>query len=189
GLPVEMEVQKQLGLSGPRDIEEYGIDRFIAACRALVDETADEWEFIVRRLGRWVDMENDYRTLDLTFMESVWWVFKQLWDQGRIYRSVKVLPYSWGATTPLANFEADDDAVDAARQPGGGGRRGHHLRPRGGRRRALLGRRVAGHHRLRRRGPGRGHRLRRGPRRSRLRAAVRLLRRQAGSRRLPGHPL
>ncbi|MFO7292045.1 MAG: isoleucine--tRNA ligase [Actinomycetes bacterium] len=112
GLPVEMEVQKQLGLSGPRDIEEYGIDRFIAACRALVDETADEWEFIVRRLGRWVDMENDYRTLDLTFMESVWWVFKQLWDQGRIYRSVKVLPYSWGATTPLANFEANLDYRD-----------------------------------------------------------------------------
>jgi isoleucyl-tRNA synthetase len=112
GLPVEMEVQKQLGLSGPREIEEYGIDRFIAACRALVEETADEWEFIVRRLGRWVDMENDYRTLDLTFMESVWWVFKQLWDQGRIYRSVKVLPYSWGATTPLANFEANLDYRD-----------------------------------------------------------------------------
>ncbi len=112
GLTVEMEGQWQLGLSGPRDIEEYGIDRFIAACRALVDETADEWEFIVRRLGRWVDMENDYRTLDLTFMESVWWVFKQLWDQGRIYRSVKVLPYSWGATTPLANFEANLDYRD-----------------------------------------------------------------------------
>ncbi|HLU53512.1 MAG TPA: isoleucine--tRNA ligase [Acidimicrobiia bacterium] len=112
GLPVEMEVQKQLGLAGPREIEEFGIDRFITACRELVEETADEWEFIVRRLGRWVDMENDYRTLDLTFMESVWWVFKQLWDQGRIYRSVKVLPYSWGATTPLANFEANLDYRD-----------------------------------------------------------------------------
>ena len=112
GLPVEMEVQKNLAISGPKEIEEYGVDRFIAACRAMVDQTADEWEFIVRRLGRWADMENPYRTLDLTFMESVWWVFRQLWDQGRIYRSVKVLPYSWGATTPLANFEANMDYRD-----------------------------------------------------------------------------
>ena len=109
GLPVEMEVERQLGISGPKEIEEYGVDRFNEACRALVDSTADEWDYIVRRLGRWADMEDDYRTLDVTFMESVWWVFKQLWDKGLIYRSMKVLPYSWGATTPLSNFEANLD--------------------------------------------------------------------------------
>ncbi len=109
GLPVEMKVQENLGISGPREIEEYGVSRFNAACRALVDDTADEWNFIVRRLGRWVDMDNDYRTLDRDFMESVWWVFSRLWDMGLVYRSVKVLPYSWGATTPLSNFEANLD--------------------------------------------------------------------------------
>lgn len=112
GLPVEMKVQEDLEISGPREIEEFGVDRFNAACRSLVDDTADEWGFIVRRLGRWVDMENDYRTLDKDFMESVWWVFAQLWDKDLIYRSVKVLPYSWGATTPLSNFEANLDYRD-----------------------------------------------------------------------------
>lgn len=112
GLPVEMKVQEDLGISGPRQIEEYGVGRFNAACRSLVEDTADEWEFIVRRLGRWVDMDNDYRTLDKDFMESVWWVFAQLWQKNLIYRSVKVLPYSWGATTPLSNFEANLDYRD-----------------------------------------------------------------------------
>ena len=112
GLPVEMKVQEDLGISGPRQIEEYGVGRFNAACRSLVEDTADEWEFIVRRLGRWVDMDNDYRTLDKDFMESVWWVFSQLWQKNLIYRSVKVLPYSWGATTPLSNFEANLDYRD-----------------------------------------------------------------------------
>ncbi len=112
GLPVEMEVEKELGISGPRQIAEYGIDRFNEACRALVETTADEWETMVRRVGRWVDMENDYKTMDVDFMESVWWVFKRLWDKELIYRDFKVLPYSWGATTPLSNFEANLDYRD-----------------------------------------------------------------------------
>ena len=113
GLPVEMEVEKQLGISGPRQIGEYGIGRFNEACRALVETTADEWETMVRRVGRWVDMENDYKTMDPKFMESVWWVFDQLWERGLVYRDFKVLPYSWGATTPLSNFEANLDYRDA----------------------------------------------------------------------------
>lgn len=112
GLPVEMEVEKQLGISGPKQIAEYGVGRFNEACRALVENTADEWAHLVRRMGRWVDMENDYKTMDTDFMESVWWVFKQLWDKGLIYEDVKVLPYSWGATTPLSNFEANLDYRD-----------------------------------------------------------------------------
>lgn len=107
GLPVEMEVERQLGISGPQQIAEFGIDRFNQACRALVENTAEEWATMVRRVGRWVDMEKDYKTMDLGFMESVWWVFRRLWDKGLIYRDFKVLPYSWGATTPLSNFEVN----------------------------------------------------------------------------------
>ncbi|HVR34192.1 MAG TPA: isoleucine--tRNA ligase [Acidimicrobiia bacterium] len=112
GLPIEMEVEKQLGISGPKQIAEYGIGAFNEACRALVENTADEWEHLVRRMGRWVDMDDDYKTMDTDFMESVWWVFKQLWDKGLIYEDFKVLPYSWGATTPLSNFEANLDYRD-----------------------------------------------------------------------------
>ncbi len=107
GLPVEMEVQKRLGVSGPREIEEYGVARFNEAARQLVENTTTDWYDITRRIGRWVDFENDYKTMDVEFMESVWWGFKQLWDRGLIYKAFKVLPYSWGATTTLSNFEVN----------------------------------------------------------------------------------
>ncbi len=112
GLPVEMEVEKQLGVSGPRQILEYGVGRFNEACRSMVQATTDEWEVITKRMGRWIDFENDYKTMDVDFMESVWWVFKALWDKGLIYKDFKVLPYSYGATTPLSNFEANLDYRD-----------------------------------------------------------------------------
>jgi len=112
GLPVEMEVEKQLGVSGPRQILEYGVGAFNEACRAMVEATTDEWEVITNRIGRWVDFENDYKTMDVDFMESVWWVFKSLWDKGLVYKDFKVLPYSFGATTPLSNFEANLDYRD-----------------------------------------------------------------------------
>jgi isoleucyl-tRNA synthetase len=106
GLPIEMQVEKQLGISGPKQIAEYGIDRFNEACRRHVNTNTETWRRVIRKVGRWVDMDNDYKTMDTTFMESVWWVFRQLWDKGLVYRDFKVLPYSWGATTPLSNFEA-----------------------------------------------------------------------------------
>jgi isoleucyl-tRNA synthetase len=109
GLPVEMEVERELGISGPRQITEYGIDKFNEACRNLVTANTENWERITRRVGRWVDFRNDYKTMDVDFMESVWWVFRQLWDRGLIYQDFKVLPYSYGATTPLSNFEANMD--------------------------------------------------------------------------------
>ncbi len=112
GLPIEMEVERQLGISGPKQIADFGIGPFNEACRALVENTADEWATLVRRMGRWVDMDDDYKTMDTDFMESVWWVFKQLWDKGLVYDDYKVLPYSWGATTPLSNFEANLDYRD-----------------------------------------------------------------------------
>ena len=105
GLPIEMEVQGQLGISGPHEIAELGVDRFNEACRAMVERTTEEWEEVTERIGRWVDFRNDYKTMDPGFMESVWWVFKQLWDKGLIYRDFKVLPYSWACSTPLSNFE------------------------------------------------------------------------------------
>ena len=74
GLPIEMEVEKELGLSGPRQIGDYGIDRFNEACRVRVEANTKNWEYITRRLGRWIDFENDYKTMDVDFMESVWWV-------------------------------------------------------------------------------------------------------------------
>ena len=107
GLPVEMEVQKRLELSGPKAIEAFGVDKFNETCRSIVNETVGEWEVITKRMGRWVDFDDDYKTMDVDFMESVWWVFKQLWDRGLIEKSFKVLPYSWGASTPLSNFEVN----------------------------------------------------------------------------------
>ncbi len=112
GLPVEMEVEKQLGVSGPRQISDFGVGAFNDACRAMVETTTEDWEHVTRRIGRWVDFEDDYKTLDVDFMESVWWVFKSLWDNDLIYQDFKVLPYSWGATTPLSNFEANLDYRD-----------------------------------------------------------------------------
>ena len=109
GLPVEMEIEKQLGLGGPSDIHAYGIDRYNEACRSIVLRYTAEWRDVVTRMGRWVDFDNDYKTMDPTFMESVWWVFKALWDKGLVYRGHKVMPYSWRLGTPLSNFEANMD--------------------------------------------------------------------------------
>ncbi len=106
GLPVEMEVEKRLGISGPRQVAAYGVAEFNRACRSMVEVTTAEWEDVTNKIGRWVDFENDYKTMDTDFMESVWWVFKALWDKGLIYRAFKVLPYSWAAGATLSNFEA-----------------------------------------------------------------------------------
>ena len=107
GLPIELEVQKELGLSGPPEIEKYGVAKFNEACRRRVMANTEPWETITRRIGRWVDFADNYKTMDPDFMESVWWVFRQLWDRGLVYRAFKVLPYSTGAATPLSNFEVN----------------------------------------------------------------------------------
>jgi len=109
GLPIEMEVQKELGLEDPQQIDEYGVGKFNEACRSQVQTNTENWERVTRKIGRWVDFENDYKTMDLDFMESVWWVFKELWENELIYKDYKVLPYSWAAATPLSNFEANMD--------------------------------------------------------------------------------
>ena len=112
GLPIEMEVQKKLNLEDPQQIDEYGIAKFNEACRTQVQTNTENWERITRKIGRWVDFENDYKTMDIDFMESVWWVFKELWEKDLIYQDYKVLPYSWAASTPLSNFEANMDYRD-----------------------------------------------------------------------------
>ena len=107
GLPVENEAEQQLGLGGRRDILEYGIDRFNDSCRDLVLRFTSEWQQFIQRVGRWVDWSNQYRTMDPEFMESVWWVFKSLWDKGLIYEGYKSLAYCPRCATPLSNFEVN----------------------------------------------------------------------------------
>ncbi len=118
GLPAEMEGEKQLELSGRAAITEFGIEKFNDFCRTSVLKYTDEWEKVVTRQGRWVDFDRDYKTMDLDYMESVMWAFKQLWDKGLIYESYRVMPYSWGAETPLSNFEIRlDDATRPRQDP------------------------------------------------------------------------
>ncbi len=116
GLPAEMEAEKRLGVSGRLAIEELGVDVFNAECRLLVDGTADGWHSYVRRQARWVDMENDYKTMDTSFMESVMWAFKTLHDKGLAYEGQRVLPYCWECETPLSNFETRMDDSYRERQ-------------------------------------------------------------------------
>jgi isoleucyl-tRNA synthetase len=106
GLPVENEINQTLGLTSRKDILAYGVDKYNAACRSIVQRYANEWKQSVRRVGRWVDMENAYFTMDVSFMQSVWAVFRKLWDDGLIYEGYKVVPYSTGISTVLSNFEA-----------------------------------------------------------------------------------
>ncbi len=118
GLPAEMETEKELGVAGRRAILDYGIEKFNKQCETSVLRYTKEWERYVTRQARWVDFENDYKTMDLDFMESVMWAFKQLWDKGLVYEAHRVMPYSWGAETPLANFEIRlDDATRPRQDP------------------------------------------------------------------------
>jgi len=109
GLPIEALAQEALGLAGAGAIKEAGVDVFNEKCRSMVLTYVNEWRKTVSRMGRWVDFDNDYKTMDLSFMETIWWVFKQLWDQGRIYRDYRIMPYSWKLTTTLSNFEANSN--------------------------------------------------------------------------------
>lgn len=90
GLPVEYEIDKKLNIKSRHDVLELGIGTYNEECRSIVMRYSKEWEAIVTRMGRWIDFENDYKTLDPTFMESVWWVFKQLYEKGLVYKGFKV---------------------------------------------------------------------------------------------------
>lgn len=106
GLPVEHQIDKKLGIKCKQDVMDIGIDKYNAECRAIVMTYAGEWRKTIGRVGRWIDFDNDYKTLYPSFMESEWWAFKQLFDKNMVYRGVRVMPYSTGVTTAISNFEA-----------------------------------------------------------------------------------
>ncbi|MET4049198.1 MULTISPECIES: isoleucine--tRNA ligase [unclassified Rhodococcus (in: high G+C Gram-positive bacteria)] len=118
GLPAELEAEKQLGIKDKSEIDEMGLAKFNAYCKQSVLQYTDEWRDYVTRQARWVDFDNDYKTLDLDFMESVMWAFKTLHDKGLIYQGFRVLPYSWYEQTPLSNQETRlDDAYKMRQDP------------------------------------------------------------------------
>jgi isoleucyl-tRNA synthetase len=112
GLPIEALAQEALGLAGAPAIKEAGVGVFNEQCRSMVTKYVEEWEKTVTRMGRWVDFQNDYKTMDKDFMETIWWVFSRLWEQGRIYKAHRIMPYSWKLNTPLSNFEAGRNYQD-----------------------------------------------------------------------------
>ncbi|KAL4869746.1 hypothetical protein BDV12DRAFT_71876 [Aspergillus spectabilis] len=112
GVPIEYEIDKKLGMSGLEAVEKYGIEKYNEECRAIVMRFASEWRQTIERLGRWIDFDNDYKTMNPSFMESVWWVFKQLFDKGLVYKGFRVMPYSTALNTPLSNFEAQQNYKD-----------------------------------------------------------------------------
>ncbi len=116
GLPAELHSETELKLSGRREILDYGMARFNEHCRTSVMQFRHDWEYYVNRSARWVDFDNDYRTMDLSYMESVMWAFKQLWDKGLVYEGFRVVPYSWAAQTSLSISETRLDNAYRPRQ-------------------------------------------------------------------------
>lgn len=105
GLPVEIEVEKQLKLNGKQDIERYGVEAFNKLCRESVFKYINEWAEMTEQMGFWVDLEHAYRTYDTSYMETVWWILKQLWDKELLYEGFKVVPYCPRDMTPLSSHE------------------------------------------------------------------------------------
>ncbi|GAM21711.1 hypothetical protein SAMD00019534_048860 [Acytostelium subglobosum LB1] len=114
GLPIEYEIDKLCGVKTKDDVMKMGIPKYNQECRNIVMKYSTEWEVVVKRLGRWIDMKNNYKTMNPTYMESVWWVFKQLHEKGLVYQGFKVMPYSIPCTTPLSNFEAGSNYKDVS---------------------------------------------------------------------------
>ncbi|MBR2720104.1 MAG: class I tRNA ligase family protein, partial [Lentisphaeria bacterium] len=112
GLPIEALAQDALKINGSYEIREFGVDKFNEQCRSMVLRYVDDWRRTVTRMGRWVDFDNDYKTMNPQFMETIWWIFKQLWNQNRVYKSYRIMPYSWKLSTPLSNFEAGSNYKD-----------------------------------------------------------------------------
>ena len=126
GLPIEFEIEKMLakemGLKNPdgtdrksltkEQVLEYGIPNYNEKCRSIVMRCAGQWREVVSRMGRWIDFDNDYKTMDCNYMESIWWVFKTLFEKDLVYRGQVVLPYSMACSTTLSNFEAQSNYQD-----------------------------------------------------------------------------
>lgn len=109
GLPIEYEIEKEYNVKTRKQVEEWGIGNYNQACKNIVMKYSSEWKTIMNRLGRWVDFDNDYKTMDFDFMNSVWWVFSELNKKGLVYPSYRVMPYSVACKTPLSNFETQQN--------------------------------------------------------------------------------
>ncbi len=105
GLPIENIAEKELGITHKKEIEKMGVEKFNEFCRSKVLKYVEEWKRVIKRMGRWADMENSYKTMDLSFMESVWWVFKELWDKGLIYEGYRVIHVCTRCETTLSQTE------------------------------------------------------------------------------------
>ncbi|MBR9702289.1 isoleucine--tRNA ligase [Candidatus Pacearchaeota archaeon] len=110
GLPAENQVEKELGLKNKKDIEKLGVGKFVGACKSYVDNVSSQWDWYIDRIARWVDMDNSYRTMDINFMESVIWSFKELYDKGLIYEGYRTSLHCPRCATPLSKFEITMDA-------------------------------------------------------------------------------
>ena len=106
GLPIEFEIEKKLGIKTKQEILDFGIDKYNEECRSIVMKYSNEWKSTIERIGRWVDMDKNIKTMDINYMNGVWWVFNNMWNNGLVYSGSKVMPYSTGCATPLSNFEA-----------------------------------------------------------------------------------
>lgn len=106
GLPIEMKVNEILNLHTKDDILNYGLDNYNQTCKEIIQEQLGVWQPIYDRIGRFINFDNEYKTMDTPFMESYWWVFKQLWDKDLVYRGYRIMPFSTACHTPLSNFEA-----------------------------------------------------------------------------------
>ncbi|KAJ4397443.1 hypothetical protein N0V93_001671 [Gnomoniopsis smithogilvyi] len=109
GVPIEYEIDKKLGMSGRDAVKQLGLEKYNSECRAIVMRYAEEWRQIIERLGRWVDFDNDYKSMNATFMESCWWVFKQLFEKQQVYRAYQIMPFSTALCTPLSQMEAKEN--------------------------------------------------------------------------------
>lgn len=117
GLPVEYQLEKELGLSGKKSIEDYGVDRFVEAARASVLQYSGEWVSTMERMGRWMDLKHPYTTMDNSYIESVWWAFSELYSKGLIYEDYRVGPYCPRCGTVLSNFEVNQGYKDDVADP------------------------------------------------------------------------
>jgi isoleucyl-tRNA synthetase len=117
GLPVENLIEKELGLNSKTDIETYGTAKFNEACRASVLRYVKEWRYVISRLGRWVDFDHDYKTMDPDYMETIWWVMKSLWDRGLLYEGYYILPYCPRCATVLSNHELSQGGYKNVHDP------------------------------------------------------------------------
>ena len=112
GLPIEMKVNQALGLSTREDVINYGIDKYNTYCKETIKKYSGSWKNIYEKIGRTPDYSKEYKTMDTNFMESVWWIFNQLWNKDLVYRGYRVMPYSYSSSTPLSNFEATQEYHD-----------------------------------------------------------------------------